>query len=78
MAMLINGQQLFNSVGAWLLAQYDDGFPAPDITGLADGMEEWYLQFEARWRSIGQEADLARIRDVMQRVTQILRDRKAS
>lgn len=78
MAMLINGQQLFNSVGAWLLAQYDDGFPAPDITGLADGMEEWYLQFEARWRSIGKEADLARIRDVMQRVTRILRDRKAS
>lgn len=44
----------------------------------SDGMEEWYLQFEARWRSIGKEADLARIRDVMQRVTRILRDRKAS
>ena len=71
-ALMMRGQRLFNRIGAWLLAATDDADGSGNGVGhredggaLADAIGDWLVDYDARWRAIGKEADLRRIHDVL-------------
>lgn len=76
LGMLMNGQRLFNRIGTFLLDSFDT---TPQRTKndshyfLANELEKWESQYEARWRSLGPESDLRRIRRVVTYYTSLLR-----
>ena len=72
----IQGVELFQKIGAWVIARECHTEPVLDVDGkrLAAELEEWFLFYKEVWRSVSRESELYRIQDMVFRYADLLRE----
>lgn len=71
----IQGAELFQKIGAWVIAGACHTEPAIEVDGkkLAAELEEWFMFYKEVWRSVSRESELYRIQDIVFRYADLLR-----
>ena len=72
----IQGVELFQKIGAWVIARECHTEPVPTVDGkrLAAELEEWFMFYKEVWRSVSRESELYRIQDMVFRYADLLRE----
>lgn len=72
----IRGMELIQKTGAWVTAREHDTEIATvaDAGTLAGELEEWFMYYKEIWRSIGREAELYRVQEIVFWYADLLRE----